>query len=296
MTIVLDGGVATALQQRGHDLSGPLWSARLILEDPQAVVDVHRDFFEAGADVATTVSYQISGVSLAAAGRDPAQERELLTASVRLAQRARDEVNPDGLIAGSLGPYGASLGSGAEYTGAYHLGGDSRTVARLREFHRPRIAALMDAGVDLIAAETVPLVAEVEALAEELAGVPAWVSLTPAPGGRRTRTGVELSAAAEVLHGLPLAGLGVNCCPPEDVRPALEALSVAGLATVAYPNSGERWDPEVAAWAGRPTFQDLGWLPSGVALVGGCCRVGPDQIRVLAARVREQARIGPVRR
>lgn len=287
MAMIIDGGAATTLQSSGHDLSGPLWSARMILDDPQAVVDVHRAFFTAGADIATTVSYQISALSLQLAGRDPAEEGALLTASVRLAQQARDEVNPDGLIAGSLGPYGASLGDGSEYTGDYHLGRDAETTDRLREFHRPRIAALLDAGVDLIAAETIPRVAEVEALAEELVGVPAWVSLTPAPGGRRTRTGASLLVAAELLHDLPLAGVGVNCCPPEDVGPALVALSPLGMPKVAYPNSGERW--EHGAWVGEPTFTDFAWLDPDFALVGGCCRVGPEQIRALARRVRAQA-------
>lgn len=284
MVMIIDGGVATTLQAAGHDLGGPLWSARWVLDDPQAVVDVHRAFFLAGAQIATTVSYQVSALSLRLAGRDPGEESALLTASVRLAQQARDEVNPDGLIAGSLGPYGASLGDGSEYTGNYHLGRDSQTRKQLREFHRPRIAALLDAGVDLIAAETIPLVAEVEALAEELVGVPAWVSLTPAPGGCRTRTGASLLVAAEPLRDLPLAGLGVNCCSPADVGPALATLSPLGLPKLAYPNSGERW--EHGAWVGEPEFTDFTWLDPELALVGGCCRVGPEQIRALARRVR----------
>ena len=87
-------------------------------------------------------------------------------------------------MAASVGPYGAALADGSEYRGDYGL-----TVAELRDWHRPRLEILADAGADLLALETIPCLAEAEALLEEISalGVPAWLSMTCADG--RTRAG-----------------------------------------------------------------------------------------------------------
>lgn len=292
MVLVLDGGLATTLEARGHDLRGGLWSARLLADDPQAIVAVHEDFFRAGARVATTASYQLSALSLTLAGGDPDDEAALLARSVELAQQARDEWRPDGLVVGSLGPFGASRADGSEYTGRYDLGDAEQTRTTLRAFHASRIGALLDAGVDLIAAETIPSAIEVEALAEELIGVPAWVALSPAPGGLTTRTGEPLAEAVAPLKELPLAAAGVNCCHPSDVAPALAIIgATTELPLVAYPNSGETWDPDTRRWVGQPCFDEFDWLgpdrtpTPGLALAGGCCRVGPESILRLAQRL-----------
>lgn len=291
--VVLDGGLATRLEARGHDLSGGLWSARLLLSrDGRAqVAAAHRDFFAAGAQVATTASYQLSRLSMQRAGHDPDRADELLRASVEVARAVRDEVAPDGWVVGSVGPYGASLADGSEYTGAYGLGGDhGDEVAALRAFHRPRIEALVEAGADALAAETVPCAAEAEALSAELAaaGLPAWISLTPAPGGLTTRRGEPLVVALEPTSAV--MAVGVNCCAPDEVLPALElAAAVTGRPGVAYPNSGERWDAAAQRWWGETAWEPAavrGWVAAGARLVGGCCRVGPDEVAPLAALAR----------
>lgn len=287
MTVVLDGGLATELEARGHDLSGELWSARLLADDPAAIVAAHRAFFRAGATVATTASYQASLGGFAELGLDRDEAVRLLELSVELAREAR--VTGDELVAASIGPYGATLADGSEYRGHYGL-----TVAELATFHRPRAEILVAAGPDLLACETVPDVDEAEAMLLAIEGldVPAWLSYTVE--GESTRAGQPLTEAFAVARGNDqIVAVGVNCCDPRDVAAAAEiAREASGKPVIAYPNSGETWDTRARGWTGESRFSpDLvrDWLAAGVAYVGGCCRVSPDDIAALAAAVRPGA-------
>src|SRR5262245_48703645 len=201
--------------------------------------------------------------------------------SVALARRARDDRRPDGWVAASVGPYGAYLADGSEYRGDYDL-----DVAGLRAFHRPRLEVLTAAGADVLAVETIPCLAEVEALCAELdgTGVTAWLSLSA--DGDRTRAGEPLADAWAMAADVDeVVAVGVNCCIPGDVTTALAGVSGP---LVAYPNSGQGWDAVRRAWTGESAF-DPGavgsWLDAGARLVGGCCRVGPDDITEVAAVV-----------
>src|SRR5688572_28135175 len=109
---VLDGGLSTALESLGADLSSELWTARLLGDAPELIVAAHRAFFDAGAQVATAASYQASVPNLVAAGFSERDAARLITSSVALAQQARDEATASGterplLVAASVGPYGA---------------------------------------------------------------------------------------------------------------------------------------------------------------------------------------------
>ncbi|MDN5803852.1 MAG: homocysteine S-methyltransferase family protein, partial [Microlunatus sp.] len=166
---VLDGGLATELEAAGHDLSGSLWSGRVLRDDPGAIQAAHVRFFDAGAQVATTASYQLSFAGLARVGVDRSAAEALLQRSVRVAAQARARASdPDSCwVAASIGPYGAALADGSEYRGDY-----GRSVAELRSWHRPRLAVLgatvlAEDGADLLACETVPCLAEAEALLAE---------------------------------------------------------------------------------------------------------------------------------
>src|SRR3954471_17656894 len=171
--VVLDGGLSTELEFRGHDVSSALWSARLLREDPRAIVDAHAAFAAAGAQVATTASYQATVPGFVTAGVEAAEARRLIESSVALAREGQGE----GWVAGSVGPYGAMLADGSEYTGGY---AEDVGVTGLRAFHRPRMELTAEAGADVLACETVPAAAEAEALLAEAAslGVPVWLSLT----------------------------------------------------------------------------------------------------------------------
>jgi homocysteine S-methyltransferase len=282
--VILDGGLSNALVARGHDLSDDLWTAALLRDSPAEIAAVHRAYFDAGAEVATTASYQASVPGFVRAGLSVGDAEALVRRSVTVAREVRDAV-ADGrrlLVAASVGPYGAVLADGSEYRGRYGL-----TPAELREFHLPRLELLASAGPDLLAVETVPDADEAEVLAGLLdeIGLPAWVSYSV--DGLRTRAGQPLADAFAVLSSCSvLVGAGVNCCAPDDVLPALEvAREVTGLPGVAYPNSGQGWDSGTHTWSGDTSYDvglAPGWVAAGAAYVGGCCQVGPDDIAALA--------------
>ncbi|MFJ9715578.1 homocysteine S-methyltransferase [Streptomyces sp. NPDC101213] len=286
-TVVLDGGMSNQLESAGHDLSDELWSARLLAERPEAVTGAHLAYFEAGADVAITSSYQATFEGFAKRGIDREEAARLLALSVELAREAARRAGSGGVrrplwVAASVGPYGAMLADGSEYRGRYGL-----TVDELERFHRPRLEVLAAAGPDVLALETVPDAEEAEALLRAVRGlgVPAWLSYSVAGG--RTRAGQPLEEAfALAAEADEVIAVGVNCCAPEDVEDAVAtAARVTGKPVVVYPNSGEAWDAGARAWSGRSTFapeQVLAWRDSGARLIGGCCRVGPDAVASIA--------------
>ncbi|HEY6665591.1 MAG TPA: homocysteine S-methyltransferase [Propionibacteriaceae bacterium] len=281
--VVLDGGLATQLEAQGHKLDSALWSARLLHEDPDAIVQAHLAYFAAGAQVATTASYQASMDGFVHAGMTPAEAQKLIKRSVRLAEQARANFQDDHdrWIAGSVGPYGAALADGSEYRGDYDL-----SVQELRKWHRPRIELLAEVGVDVLALETIPCLVEVEALLAEIdgSGQPCWLSVTCA--GDRTRAGEPAEEAFALARDVDeIIAVGVNCIDPAGASAlARIASQAAGKPVVIYPNSGERWDAATKAWMGPATFQaeDVrDWVTGGARLVGGCCRVGPTQIEAI---------------
>jgi homocysteine S-methyltransferase len=286
-TVVLDGGMSNQLESAGHDLSDELWSARLLAERPEAITQAHLAYFEAGANVAITSSYQATFEGFAKRGIDHEEAARLLAQSVELAREAVRQARRNGVahplwVAASVGPYGAMLADGSEYRGRYGL-----SVAELERFHRPRLEVLAAAGPDVLALETVPDADEAEALlcAVRGLGVPAWLSYSIA--GDRTRAGQPLEEAfALAAEADEVIAVGVNCCAPEDVDAAVAtAARVTGKPVVVYPNSGEAWDAEARAWHGSSTFtpeQVLGWRESGARLIGGCCRVGPEAVASIA--------------
>ena len=286
--VVLDGGLSTALEQQGAQLDGDLWTARLLADDPERIAAAHRAYFAAGAQVATTASYQASVEGFLAAGCTEAEARRLITRSVTLAQEVREEfvdAHSRPLVAASVGPYGAFLADGSEYRGSY---GVSRT--RLRDFHQRRLDLLADAQPDLMAVETIPDVVEAEILVgllDEL-DVPAWFSYSVR--GATTSAGQPLDEAYAALagHG-SVVFAGVNCSAQDAVLGAIQAaVAATGRAAVAYPNRGGSWDAHARQWVdGDPIDLDLveSWVAAGARCIGGCCGTGPADIAALAARV-----------
>jgi len=286
--VVLDGGLATQLEAAGHDLSDELWSARLLADDPAAIVAAHRAFLDAGARVVTTASYQATVDGFVRRGRTAHEAAGLIRRSVDLAREAvegRDgregREGREAWIAASVGPYGAVLADGSEYRGDYGL-----TVNQLVRFHAPRLRLLADAGPDVLALETVPDVREAEALLTALdgVGVPAWLSFTIA--GDRTRAGQPLADAVALADHPGLIAVGVNCSAPDDATAAVEAFAATGKPVVVYPNRGEVWDAVQRGWTGPAADIDAAaWVRRGARLVGGCCRVMPADIAAIARAV-----------
>lgn len=300
---LLDGGLATELERRGHDLSDDLWSARLLRDDPDEIVATHLAFFRAGARVATTASYQASFEGFARHGIKAGEAEALMRASVDLARvaaalaEAEDGVRR--VVAASVGPYGAVRADGSEYSGDYGV-----TDAFLREFHLPRMAVLADAGADLLALETVPSEQEAAVLLELLDEMPpgtcAWLSMTCADG-RRTRRGEAVAAVFGLASSSDrLVAVGVNCTAPEHVTPlVVSAAERSGKPAIAYPNGGEGWDARARAWTGPGAVVDAAlaaeWVAAGATYVGGCCRVGSADISALSLGMRTAGPPGAAR-
>lgn len=284
---ILDGGLATQLEHQGHDLSGALWSGRLLRDDPNDIVAAHRAFLDAGAQIVTTASYQASFTGFANAGIQHAEAARLMTRSVALARRAVEEhssaASQRAAVAASVGPYGAALADGSEYRGRY-----GRSAAQLRDWHARRIEVLIDSGADLLAIETIPDVDEAEAILGLLGEtqMPAWLSFTIQ--GERTRAGQPLGEAFAVAQGIEqVVAVGVNCCDPRDVLPAIRLASqVSALPVVVYPNSGQGWDARTRAWTGTGLSLPQhapSWVEADARIIGGCCQVTAAQIGAMRA-------------
>ncbi len=307
--LVLDGALATELEKRGADLNDPLWSARLLIEQPELIRTVHRDYFEAGADVATSASYQATFEGFARRGLDAAQAEALMRLSVQLAIEARDTfwadwqarhgTATDGharrrpLVAASVGPYGAMRADGSEYRGGYDL-----DEAGLMAFHRPRLKVLAASGADLLACETLPCIAEATALARllgELPGRPvAWISYSCRDGGHDSQGEPWADCVRALAPFEQVAAIGVNCTAPEHIAELVEtARHLTDKPIVVYPNAGEHYDAVTKQWLAAPAGhahalpfeeQALRWAAAGARLIGGCCRTGPADIAALARR------------
>ena len=296
---IVDGGLATELEWRGHDLNDDLWSARLLGEDPSAIKAVHRDYLRAGADCLITASYQATLPGLMASGFSEAEATRLLLLAVEIAVEARDEFWAESqsrqdrlrpLVAASIGPYGAYLANGAEYTGDYDL-----DTQGLLAWHRPRWQLLAESAADLLACETIPSWAELEAYCQLLAArptLPAWVSFS-CWDEAHISDGTPIAACAERVADLPnVVAIGINCTAPRLLPGLITAVqTVSDKYIIVYPNSGERYDPQAKVWRGESdpaTYGTLSreWRKMGAVLIGGCCRTRPAHIQQIRDRVR----------
>lgn len=297
--LIIDGALATELERRGCDLNDDLWSAKILLEQPEKIKQVHYDYFRAGADCAITASYQATMQGLMRRGLNATQAHDLIQKSVRLAVEARDEFWADEthrlgrakpFVAASVGPYGAFLADGSEYRGNYGL-----TESDLMDFHRPRMRALIEAGADILACETIPCLVEAQALVkllEEFHSIEAWISFS-CRDEAHVNEGQRLEDCVRAVEASPfVAAVGVNCTSPKYI-PALirEARKATNKPVLVYPNSGETYDAAKNDWDGHPVYESFGeeakdWFRAGARLIGGCCRTTPEDIRSIASWAR----------
>lgn len=295
---VIDGGLSTALEEAGHSLDDALWTARFLATDTQAIVDAHRAYLRAGADVVITASYQASVAGFVAAGHTPDAARRLIASSTDLARRAveahRAEIDDTTagaapVVAASVGPFGATLHDGSEYHGRYEASWDD-----VRRFHVERLAILADSGPDVVAVETIPSVAEAEIVVEALGAHPdltGWVTFSCRDGESTCHGEPVGAAAATVASSHQVVAVGVNCTAPEHVTRLLRSMSAAlpdGFPLVVYPNHGRAWDAASGCWLGPEGGLDVHghvqqWLAAGARLIGGCCGIGPAGIAELSA-------------
>lgn len=303
---VLDGGFSSQISRHvGVSADGdPLWSARFLQTNPDDIVKTHLDFIRAGADIISTNTYQASVSGFVKhLGVTEEQGYGLIRLAVDLAKCARDkhieECLEKGvhhrpiLIAGSVGPYGAYLHDGSEYTGTY---ADKTAEDTMREWHKPRIDTLVSSGVDLLALETIPCQKEALVLVDMLKQYPntkAWISLS-CQDDKRLAHGEDFQSVARncwKTNPEQLIAVGTNCCSPKIVANLIRGISEgmsSPIPIVTYPNSGEKYKPD-KGWIGG----DCGSLDSfvhefldlNVRFIGGCCRTYAENITKIRNKV-----------
>jgi len=298
--VLLDGGLATELETQGFDIEGVLWSAALLERNPRAIVNAHRAYLDAGADCVISASYQASRLGFMSPGHSAAASDHLIASSVELACTARAEflsANPDTgkfpIVAASIGPYGAALADGSEYTGNYDV-----SARELRDFHAARLEILDESDADVLACETIPNILEARVLCELLRDVatPAWVSFA-CRDAQRISDGTLLCEAVAMFADHPrVLAAGINCTAPKFISDLIGEVQkgASKKAVVVYPNSGETYHAIDNSWSGAACDLNYGfpvsdWRDAGAKLIGGCCRTGPADIAAIAARLKKQA-------
>jgi S-methylmethionine-dependent homocysteine/selenocysteine methylase len=278
---VIDGGLSTALELLGADISGSLWTAQTVIDDPALLERAHRSFVEAGADIIATASYQCGTKQFESIGLSAKGARDALASMTTIARRAVEGTTV--AVAASVGPFGASLANGSEYNGRYGV-----EWQLVEDYHREKLAILVDSGADLIAIETIPLADEALLIAEileELGAPPAWFSFGFAD---ETQT-FGLDAVDKAVLGIAgyadLVAIGLNCTHPRYVDSLLASMSelVSGIPLIVYPNHGREWDAVDRCWTGDSISISSvetvrRWVDLGARFIGGCCGIGPEDI------------------
>lgn len=286
-TLVLDGAMGTELEKQGVKTNDELWSANALIDNPTAIYQVHADYFKAGADIAITDTYQANVKAFAKNGIERDKAIKIIKSGVEIAKKARDQYKPTGLVAGCIGPYGAYLADGSEYTGDYQL-----TEQEYREFHAEKIKWLIEPGADLLSVDTIPNFSEVQALVkiinEQPQAIPYWISLS-VKDPETLSDGTRLAEVVEWLSEQPqVSGIGVNCTKMENITPIIHLIrSISSLPVIVYPNPGDIYDPKTKTWTTVPhaeSFQEEvpNWLSAGANVIGGCCRTTPADIEQIS--------------
>jgi homocysteine S-methyltransferase len=297
--LIIDGAFGTELERKGYNINDSLWSAKFLMEKPEAIAEVHLDYLQAGSDCITTASYQASFEGFMKRGMSESEAKALIQSSITIAQNVRDAFwietknhakRHKPLVAASVGPYGAYLADGSEFRGNYGLG-----VEALMEFHRKRLATLIEAKPDLLACETMPCLIEVRALCKLLEAFPtmcAWVSFS-AKDGKHINSGESVRECAEFLETQKqIIAIGINCTAPEFIESLIEEIkAVSSKPIIVYPNGGSTYNALTKTWDGLSKSSSYGkmaytWYQKGARVIGGCCQTTPEDIAQIAQWVR----------
>lgn len=313
--MIVDGGLGVELTRRGFVYSTALWSGEAILSSPELLVDIHRAYLAAGAHVIETATYQLSHATLRQLGYDEPAIDAVFARGVHLAREAiaahraatgnfacapfADAAAPSAelgesatyLVAGALGPYGATLGDGSEYSGAQRLDRDA-----LCAFHAERARSMARAEPDVFLFETIPSLAEAIVVAEvarDLGLRRVWISLSCADA-EHTYAGDPIARVAAELDAFACVEVvGVNCTAPQFVAPLVRAMRTGTMKPIFIcPNLGQHWESSaraLAGGAGEGAFDRCvpEWLDLGVGYIGGCCGVGPQTIAAIGNAIEE---------
>ena len=286
--VVLDGGLSNVLEGMGCSLEHPLWTALLIETNPELIIKAHLAYLEAGATCITSSGYQASIEGYMQLGQTKKNAEQFILKSLDLALKARqlyaekESNKPAVNVAASMGPYGAFLADGSEYTGNYHA-----SVEQLSQFHKSRIDLLEPSAADFFAFETIPSLQELGVISSLLEGSskPSWVSFS-CKNELCLNDGHKISEAASLLADHPTVfAIGVNCTAPKFISDIIGTLKeyAPNKRIIVYPNSGEVYHAKTKSWFGASdpeVFEKMAleWNEKGADIIGGCCRIGPEHI------------------
>lgn len=297
--LIIDGALGTELERQGHDIKDALWSAKFLMQNPLAIAKVHEDYLRAGADCITTASYQASFEGFMKKGMREEEAYQLIQSAIMIAKNVRDTFwadsgnhhhRPKPLVAASIGPYGAFLADGSEFVGNYGV-----SEAVLMDFHRKRMACIVEASPDVLACETIPCLEEAKVLCKLLEAFPkmsAWVSFS-AKDGEHISSGEHIAQCAQWLDTQEqIVAIGINCTAPCYISSLIEQIkAVSSKPIIVYPNGGASYDALSKTWSGNSQTSSYGqmalhWYEQGAHLIGGCCQTTPQDIAGIAAWVR----------
>lgn len=274
--------MGTELQARGvhvRDYKSSLWSALACMEAPEAVIRLHRDYIDAGADIITVNNYAATPVLLAREGMEDALEALSLKAA-KCALAACEKAQRPVQVAGSLPPLNTTFDASL-------VGDFDSNLARYR-----RIVAVLEPHVDLYLCETLSTAEEARAAAcaAQESGKPFMVSWTTERSGQTLRGGDSFVEAVRALDGFTPRAVLVNCSSCNAVTAAIRCLRaltdlpIGGYAnpTLDEPEGGEP-QHEISTLIGPDEYAEVarGWVADGATIIGGCCHTNPDYIAAL---------------
>lgn len=292
---IIDGALGTQIQKNGHDVNDSLWSAKFLNEDVSVIKEVHKEYLQAGADCIITSSYQASIEGFLKKGFSQEKAIELIKLSINIAKEVRDEfwsgfenkrsrIKP--LVAASIGPYGAYLADGSEYTGDYKISDEE-----LKDFHKRRLEIILETNPDILACETIPSFKEAKiicALLKEYSNIAAWITFS-AKNESYTNAGDDIKECMTYLDKQEhISAVGINCTAPQYIPMLIENIkNVCSKPIVIYPNGGSKYNPITKLWEkGELNAQEYAklahlWYTKGARLIGGCCETGPEEIKCI---------------
>ena len=285
---LLDGSMSFPLEQLGYNLKNKLWTGMALISDPDIIKNIHKDYINAGADYISTSTYQVSYDRLQNMGYQSSEIKKVFQKSVDIVKEAIKESRSkkEIKIVGSFGPFASYDPNASEYVGKYNSTDDE-----IKNFHLNNINIIEETDLDIILYETIPCLREIKVLSKVLSQTnkEIWISIT-CNENIEFRDGSSFKEACKIISQIDqITTLGINCFSPLLVEKALKKLKkYSNKKTLVYPNSGEKYNPKDKYWSGKNEFNNLmikNWLSLSPDIIGGCCRVGYDNIKKMREEI-----------
>ena len=285
---LLDGSMSFPLEQLGYNLKNKLWTGMALISDPDIIKNIHKDYMNAGADYISTSTYQVSYDRLQNMGYQSSEIKKVFQKSVDIVKEAIKESRSkkEIKIVGSFGPFASYDPNASEYVGKYNSSDDE-----IKNFHLNNINIIEETDLDIILYETIPCLREIKILSKILSQTnkEIWISIT-CNENIEFRDGSSFKEACKIISQIEqITTMGINCFSPLLVEKALKELKkYSNKKTLVYPNSGEKYNPKDKYWSGKNEFNNLmikNWLSLSPDIIGGCCRVGYNNIKKMREEI-----------